>query len=151
MKYNDLCVKMRFLLELLKWDIKLIEKSIVVCYEMKNFYSSIGKELVKLGLGVVGVVKNVKDLVDILKVVNLYRIVGSVDEVDRLLSIGKVLDDMFLLVFKDVLNGNIKLLILILSVLVVVGILIDVICLIWNVFNLLKFKKGLLCFEVEKF
>lgn len=121
---------------------KLIEKSIVVCYEMKNFYSSIVLELFELGVGVIFVVKNVKYLVDILKVVNLYRIVGSVDEVDRLLSIGKVLDDIFLLVFKDVLNGNIKLLILILSVLVVVGILFDVIFLILNVVNLLKFKKG---------
>lgn len=150
MKHNDSCVKMRLLLELLKRDIKSIEKSIVVCHEMKNSYSSIGKELAKLGLGVVGVVKNAKDLVDISKAVNLYRIVGSVDEVDRLLSIGKVLDDMLPSVFKDVSNGNTKLSTPTSSVLAAVGILIDVICLIWNAFNLSKFKKGSLCSEAEK-
>lgn len=150
MKHNDSCEKMKLLLELLKQDMKSIEKSIVVCYEMKNSYSSIVLELFELGVGVTFAVKNAKYLVDISKAVNLYRIVGSVDEVDRLLSIGKVLDDILPSVFKDVSNGNTKLSTPTSSVLAAVGILFDVISLILNAVNLSKFKKGQLCSEAEK-
>lgn len=86
-----------------------------------------------------------------LKVVEVYRIIGSVDEVVRVLRFGIVLDDIVLLVFKDVLKGVIKLFIKVLSVLVVVGIVIDLGVLIYSVVDLFKINKGKLCIEVVKF
>lgn len=74
-----------------------------------------------------------------LKVVDVYRIIGNVDEVVRVMSFGIVLDDIILLVFKDVLKGVIKIFIEVLSVLVVIGIVIDLWLLYRSIVDLFNF------------
>lgn len=68
-------------------------------------------------------VEGVEKLVDIFKVVDLNDIVGLVDDIEMLLIIGKLYIGY-------------------LSVFVVIGIVINLVFLIWNVVELLGYNKG---------
>lgn len=97
------------------------------------------KEEIKCLVGSVFFVFKIDDLVIIFKVVEVYRIIGNKDKIVEFFKIGDVLDDLLLIVLRDVFEECVIILIEVLSIVVVIGILIDIGFLIWNVLEFIRF------------
>lgn len=95
------------------------------------------KEEIKCLVGSMFFVFKIDDLVIMFKVVEVYRIIGNKDKIVEFFKIGDVLDDLLLIVLKDVFEECV--IILVLSIVVVIGILIDIGFLIWNVLEFIRF------------
>ncbi|XP_056008125.1 apolipoprotein L3-like [Ostrea edulis] len=94
--------------------------------------------------------RGISELVINSRAADVYRIAGNTDEVARILSLSSELGDLVPSAMKDVSKGAAKLSAEALSVLVAIGIVIDLGSLIYNAVDLSKMEKGKLCSEAEK-
>ncbi|XP_056008129.1 apolipoprotein L3-like [Ostrea edulis] len=100
--------------------------------------------------GAVMLARGISELVVNSRAADVYRIAGNTDEVARILSLSSELGDLVPSAMKDVSKGAAKLSAEALSVLVAIGIVIDLGSLIYNAVDLSKMEKGKLCSEAEK-
>lgn len=93
------------------------------------------KEEIKCLVGSIFFVFKIDDLVIMFKVVEVYRIIRNKDKIVEFFKIG----DVLFIVLKDVFEESVIILIEVLSIVVVIGILIDIGFLIWNVLEFIRF------------
>ena len=146
-KHEETCEKMKYFLNILKEEIAIFKSEIRTHYGFET--SQLKEEVTRAG-GVVTLGMKIDDLVTTSKAADAYRKTGSSDEIVKIFSIGETLDELLPSSVKDVSNGSVKVSTIVLSTLTVIGMIVDIVSLVWNILKLTRMEKGLLCPEAEK-
>ena len=146
-KHEETCEKMKYFLNILKEEIAIFKSEIKTHYGFET--SQLKEEVTRAG-GVVNLGVNIEDLVTTSKAADAYRKTGSSEEIVKIFSVGETLDELLPSSVKDVSSGSVKVSTKVLSTLTAIGMIVDIVSLVWNVLKLTRMEKGMLCPEAEK-
>ncbi|XP_062575033.1 uncharacterized protein LOC134236895 [Saccostrea cucullata] len=145
--HNRTSAKMKDLIKILKNDSDNFEAKIKDNRDLE--VSMTFQEMNRVGEAI-SVAKEIRNLIKHSHAVDVFSETGRSDKVARILGLGSLMDDLIPSALKDVSGGVVRLSMKVLGTFTIFGIVLDLISLVSNLWEIYGMEKGKLCKEAKR-